>query len=72
MLARQLAIGFGIAIIFPLLVYYGVRTFILPRSGRKQKYLSRRRRRKSARRGSSGSGSVARSTTRNRATSRAS
>ena len=27
MLARQLAIGFGIAIIFPLLVYYGVSTF---------------------------------------------
>jgi uncharacterized membrane protein YphA (DoxX/SURF4 family) len=27
MLARQIAIGFGIAIIFPLLVYYGVRTF---------------------------------------------
>jgi len=30
MLARQLAIGFGIAIIFPLLVYYGVRTFHSP------------------------------------------
>src|SRR5713226_4040912 len=27
MLARQIAIGFGIAVIFPLLVYYGVRTF---------------------------------------------
>jgi hypothetical protein len=27
MLARQIAIGFGIAIIFPLLVYYGVATF---------------------------------------------
>ncbi len=27
MLARQIAIGFGIAIIFPLLVYYGVSTF---------------------------------------------
>jgi hypothetical protein len=27
MLARQIAIGFGIAIIFPLLLYYGVRTF---------------------------------------------
>lgn len=27
MLARQIAIGFGIAIIFPLLVYYGLRTF---------------------------------------------
>jgi uncharacterized membrane protein YphA (DoxX/SURF4 family) len=27
MLARQIAIGFGIAIIFPLLVYYGVKTF---------------------------------------------
>ena len=26
MLARQIAIGFGIAIIFPLLVYYGVST----------------------------------------------
>jgi hypothetical protein len=30
MLARQFAIGFGIAIIFPLLVYYGVRTFHSP------------------------------------------
>ncbi len=27
MLARQIAIGFGIAIIFPLLVYYGVSAF---------------------------------------------
>jgi uncharacterized membrane protein YphA (DoxX/SURF4 family) len=27
MLARQIAIGFGIAVIFPLLVYYGVATF---------------------------------------------
>jgi hypothetical protein len=27
MLARQIAIGFGIAIIFPLLVYYGVSMF---------------------------------------------
>ena len=27
MLARQLAIGFGIAIIFPLLIHYGVATF---------------------------------------------
>ena len=27
MLARQIAIGFGIAVIFPLLVYYGVSTF---------------------------------------------
>jgi lipopolysaccharide export LptBFGC system permease protein LptF len=27
MLARQIAIGFGIAIVFPLLVYYGVCTF---------------------------------------------
>jgi hypothetical protein len=27
MLARQIAIGFGTAIIFPLLVYYGVSTF---------------------------------------------
>ncbi len=27
MLARQIVIGFGIAIIFPLLVYYGVSTF---------------------------------------------
>jgi len=26
MLARQIAIGFGIAIIFPLLVYYGIST----------------------------------------------
>lgn len=30
MLARQFAIGFGIAIVFPLLVYYGVRTFHSP------------------------------------------
>jgi hypothetical protein len=30
MLARQIAIGFGIAIIFPLLVYYGVCTFVPP------------------------------------------
>ena len=30
MLARHFAIGFGIAIIFPLLVYYGVRTFHAP------------------------------------------
>jgi len=30
MLARQIAIGFGIAIIFPLLVYYGVSTFYPP------------------------------------------
>jgi len=27
MLARQIAIGFGTAIVFPLLVYYGVSTF---------------------------------------------
>jgi hypothetical protein len=27
MLARQIAIGFGIAIVFPLLIYYGVTTF---------------------------------------------
>jgi uncharacterized membrane protein YphA (DoxX/SURF4 family) len=27
MLARQIAIGFGIAVIFPLLVHYGVATF---------------------------------------------
>jgi hypothetical protein len=27
MLARQIAVGFGIALIFPLLVYYGVATF---------------------------------------------
>jgi uncharacterized membrane protein YphA (DoxX/SURF4 family) len=27
MLARQIAIGFGIAVIFPLLVFYGVSTF---------------------------------------------
>jgi hypothetical protein len=27
MLARQIAIGFGIAVIFPLLVYYGVSSF---------------------------------------------
>lgn len=30
MLARQIAIGFGIAIIFPLLIYYGVATFYPP------------------------------------------
>jgi hypothetical protein len=30
MLARQIAIGFGIAMIFPLLVYYGVATFNAP------------------------------------------
>ena len=27
MLARQIAIGFGVAIIFPLLIFYGVSTF---------------------------------------------
>jgi hypothetical protein len=30
MLARQIAIGFGIAVIFPLLVYYGVATIYKP------------------------------------------
>jgi hypothetical protein len=30
MLARQIAIGFGIALIFPLLVYYGVATLFPP------------------------------------------
>jgi len=30
MLARQIAVGFGIALIFPLLVYYGVATFYSP------------------------------------------
>lgn len=30
MLARQIAVGFGIAVIFPLLVYYGVATFYPP------------------------------------------
>ena len=30
MLARQIAVGFGIAFIFPLLVYYGVATFCPP------------------------------------------
>ena len=30
MLARQVAIGFGIAFIFPLLVFYGVATFFHP------------------------------------------
>ena len=30
MLARQIAIGFGIALIFPLLVYYGVATIYPP------------------------------------------
>lgn len=27
MLGRQIAVGFGIAIVFPLLIYYGVSTF---------------------------------------------
>ena len=30
MIVRQLAIGFGVAIVFPLLVYYGVSTFSPP------------------------------------------
>jgi hypothetical protein len=30
MLARQIAVGFGLAIMFPLLVYYGVSTFYPP------------------------------------------
>jgi hypothetical protein len=30
MLARQIAIGFGIAVIFPLPVYYGVATIFPP------------------------------------------
>jgi hypothetical protein len=30
MLARQIAVGFGIALIFPLLIYYGVATFYPP------------------------------------------
>lgn len=30
MLARQIAVGFGVAIIFPLLIYYGVATFSPP------------------------------------------
>ena len=30
MLARQIVIGFGVAVIFPLLVYYGVATFDSP------------------------------------------
>lgn len=30
MLARQIAIGFGIALVFPLLIYYGVSTFSHP------------------------------------------
>ena len=30
MLARQIAIGFGIAVIFPLLVYYGLATLFPP------------------------------------------
>jgi len=30
MIGRQIAIGFGIAIILPLLIYYGVRTFSPP------------------------------------------
>jgi hypothetical protein len=29
MLARQIAIGFGVAVVFPLLIYYGVCTFSL-------------------------------------------
>jgi hypothetical protein len=29
-LARQLAIGFGVALVFPLLIYYGVSTFSHP------------------------------------------
>lgn len=27
MLARQIAIGFGVAVVFPLLIYYGISTF---------------------------------------------
>jgi hypothetical protein len=30
MLGRQIAIGFGVAIIFPMLIYYGVSTFSPP------------------------------------------
>jgi hypothetical protein len=30
MLARQIAVGFGIALIFPLLIHYGVATFYPP------------------------------------------
>lgn len=30
MLGRQIAVGFGIAVIFPMMVYYGVSTFFLP------------------------------------------
>ena len=30
MLARQIAIGFGIAVVFPLLIYYAVATFASP------------------------------------------
>jgi hypothetical protein len=30
MLAREIAIGFGVAIVFPLLIYYGVATFSHP------------------------------------------
>jgi hypothetical protein len=33
MLARQIAIGLGIAVIFPLLVYFGVKTFYPPPVG---------------------------------------
>ena len=35
MLAKQIAIGFGIAVLFPLVVYYGVKTFVpLPSQAR--------------------------------------
>jgi len=30
MLARQIVIGFGIAVVFPLLIYYGVASFVTP------------------------------------------
>lgn len=30
MLARQIAVGFGVTIVFPLLIYYGVSTFSPP------------------------------------------
>ena len=33
MLAREIAIGFGVAVVFPMLIYYGVSTFIHPPTG---------------------------------------
>jgi hypothetical protein len=33
MLAREIAIGFGVTIVFPLLIYYGVSTFTIHLNG---------------------------------------